>query len=253
MDIKGIPLILPETPSVKLLDLLAQSYYCAILMFLATMAALVISIIHYRRHRNLRIFTCYIALSLLQDLSTTYVIYSDAPLWNFWVVLMITLTIAFVLFGFIACNLFILHYIGSPLKRRIIWINGLLYFGILIFAAAKTYFRLSEMFLAVLESIFLVPPCLVYFYELFSTVNLQPLKSLPAFWVVTGILFLNACAIPLYLTVEYLGSYTQVSYTLNYILFSAFFILLIRAYLCPSENPGDRSKSSHGNGGKRTY
>jgi hypothetical protein len=148
------------------------------------------------------------------------------------------------LFSFIACNLFILHYIGSPLKRRIIRINGLLYFGVLIFAAAKTSFRLSEMFLAVSESIFLVPPCLVYFYELFSTVNLRPLKNQPAFWVVTGMLFLNASIIPLYLTVEYLGNYTMQSYTLNYILYSIFFILLIRAYLCPPENSAADEQSN---------
>jgi hypothetical protein len=86
-----------------------------------------------------------------------------------------------------------------------------------------------------LESVFLVPPCLLYFYERFLTVNLQPLKEQPSFWVVTGVLFLNSCSIPLQLTFGYLGKYREAAFSLNYILYSIFFILLIRAYLCSPE------------------
>jgi hypothetical protein len=221
-------------PLVKLLSFLAQSFYCAGLMILTTMAALVVSITHYRRHRSLRIFTYYIALSLLADI-TAFFAFPYPPNWNFRLVVAAITTNAFLLFEFIVCNLFILRYIGSPLRRRIIRINGLLFFGLLIFGVAMTYPHFMMAYYIVLDSIFLVLPCLIYFYGLFSTANLWPLTDQPAFWVVTGILFLHACDIPLQMTIYFLGSHQETAYTLNYILFSVFFILLIRAYLCTPE------------------
>jgi hypothetical protein len=80
----------------------------------------------------------------------------------------------------------------------------------------------------------LVPPCLIYFYQLFQTNDPQPLKDQPAFWVITGVLFLKACSIPLLLTVDLMTGYQNSAYTLNYILYTVLFVLLIRAYLCPS-------------------
>jgi hypothetical protein len=222
-------------PLVKLLNFLAQSFYCAGLMVLMTMAALVVSITHYRRHKSLRIFAYYIALSLLSDI-TAFFAFPYPTDWNFRLVVFIATTNAFLLFEFIGCTLFILRYIGSPLRRRIIRINGLLFFGLLIFGVAMIYPHVMEMYYVVLASVFLVLPCLIYFYELFLTANPRPLTDQPAFWVVTGILFLHACDIPLQMTVYFLGSYQEAAYTLNYILYSIIFILLIRAYLCAPEN-----------------
>jgi hypothetical protein len=88
-----------------------------------------------------------------------------------------------------------------------------------------------------LATIFLVPPCLVYFYELFMTVNLRSITNQPAFWIVTGLFFLNACNVPLMMTAAYLENYFDAAYSLNYILFGIFFILLIRAYLCTPDKP----------------
>jgi hypothetical protein len=219
---------------VKLLDFLAQSFYCLGLMVLTTMAALVVSITHYRRHKSLRIFTYYIAFSLLADI-TVFVAFPYTGDWNFRLVVAAITTNAFLLFEFIGCNLFILRYIRSPLRRRIIRINGLLFFGLLIVGVAMTYPHVMMVAYIVLECVFLVLPCLIYFYELFLTANLRPLTDQPAFWAVTGILFLHACDIPLQMTIYFLGSYQEAAYTLNYILFSILFILLIRAYLCTPE------------------
>ena len=218
----------------KLLNFLAQSFYCAGLMVLVTMAALVVSITHYRRHRSLRIFTYYIAFSLLADI-TAFFAFPYPRSWNFRLVIAAVTTMAFILFEFIACNLFILRYIRSPLRRRIIRINGLLFLGLLIFGVAMTPLHVMGPSYIVLQCVFLVLPCLIYFYELFLTANLRPLTNQPAFWVVTGILFLHACDIPLQMTVYFLGSYQEAAYSLNYILFSVLFALLIRAYLCTPE------------------
>lgn len=205
------------------------------LMIAFTLAALVVSIKYYGRHRGLRIFTYYIAASLLQDLSALYILLCVHSGQLQTDLLEISVN-TFMLFDFIVCNFFILHYISSPLRRRIIRLNGLLFLGLLISFCIRLYPRLFGLSLGLslvpYQCIFLILPCLLFFYELFLTVNPQPLKNQPAFWVVTGILFLHACDVPLMLTVPFLQHYAQAAYSLNYILYSLLFILLIRAYLC---------------------
>ena len=181
-------------PLVKLLNFLAQSFYCAGLMFLLTMAALVVSITHYRRHRSLRIFTYYIALSLLADI-TTFFAFPFPRDWNFLVVIAAITTIAFILFEFIACTLFILRRIGSPVRRRIIRINGLLFFGLLIFRIC--YDTSSLCWVSDFASCWTVSspslPCLIYFYGELFTSEPSPINGPAVLWVATGILFLHAC------------------------------------------------------------
>ena len=200
-------------------------------MIAFTLAALVVSIKYYGRHRVLRIFTYYIAASLLQDLSALYILLCVHSGQLQTDLLEISVN-TFMLFDFIVCNFFILHYISSPLRRRIIRLNGLLFLGLLILFYIRLYPRTLGLSLVPYQCIFLILPCLLFFYELFLTVNPQPLKNQPAFWVVTGILFLHACDVPLMLTVPFLQHYAQAAYSLNYILYSLLFILLIRAYLC---------------------
>jgi hypothetical protein len=224
------------------LSFLAMSYYGVGIMMACTLAALVISIRYYRRHRNLRIFTYYIAFSFLQDMATFYALpYTHS--WNLRMVMLVITALGFILFEFIVCNLFILRYIISPVRRRMIRIDCLLFFGILIFMYVGISHRILAGSYAVLESILIVPPCLLYFYELFLTVNIQPLKNQPAFWVVTGILFLHACDILLMLTFKFFGDYADAAFTLNYILYSLLFILLIRAYLCKPEKSSSMGHS----------
>jgi len=213
-------------------------------MILFTVAALIIGIVHYKRHRNLRILTWYIAFSLFQDISCSYAFPHRHP-GNFRVDQMYVTAIGFMLFEFIACNLFILRCIHSPQRRRVIKINALLYFGLMAVDAALTFpdfsrmYDMYAMYYVLPESFFLVLPCLIYFYELFLTRNLRPLTGQPAFWVITGILFLNACEIPLLVASKLLKEsthYFNEAFSLNYILYSILFGLLIRAYLCPPES-----------------
>jgi hypothetical protein len=205
-------------------------------MIIFSIAALVVGIKRYNRHRNLRILTWYIAVSLLTDLIACYVI-ANWPAGSFPRKMMIGITIGFALFEFIACNLFILRYIASPVRRRMIWICSLVFFAVMILDAFITYPLFYDEYYTVPEAVFLVVSCLVYFYELFLTRNLRPLTDQPAFWVVTGVLFLNACDIPLLVSANFMGSaylYFE-AYSLNYILYSILFLLLIRAFLCPPE------------------
>src|ERR1700722_5103102 len=208
-----------------------------IMMFLA-LTALVTSIRYYGRHRNLRIFTYYIAFSLTE----TLVAFSAfaGPDFNFYPSVLLDITyVTFTVFEFIVCNLFILQYIRSPFRKRLIRINGGLF---LTFLVTSLLLKRMQTTIFFLESVFLVLPCLIYFYELFLIVSLKPLKNQPSFWVVTGILFLNACSIPLQFTIRFLGRYGEAAYSLNDILYCILFILLSRAYFCSPENPGSFEK-----------
>jgi len=212
-------------------------------MIFFTLAALIIGIIRYKRHRDLRIFTWYIAFSFFQDMSCYYA-YPDRHLGDFRVDQMYITGLSFLAFEFIVCNLFILRYILSPRRRRIIKINAFLFFGLIAVETALTFpdfsrmYNLTTVYFFLPESFFLVIPCLFYFYELFLTKNLRSLSDQPAFWVITGILFLNACEIPLLVASKFLKQSAQFyndAYSLNYILYSILFLLLIRAFLCPPE------------------
>jgi hypothetical protein len=226
----------------KLLKLLSASYYRVVLMVICTLAALVVSIVHYRRHRRLRIFMYYIAFSLLQDLIAIIgILYTpgDSRPTGLPVVLEFVSLYGFTFFEFIVYNLFILHYINSPIWRRILRINAWIFFALILLGVSGTFKFLNHtypVFEFLLESISLVPPCLIYFYQLFQTDDPQPLKDQPSFWVITGLLFLKACSIPLLLTVQLMLGYESQVFTLNYILYSLSFVLLIRAFLCPPSN-----------------
>src|SRR5579863_1053712 len=178
-------------------------------MVLFTVVALIISIIYYRRNRDLRILTWYIASSLMQDISCIYA-FPDRDPGHFRAGQMYWTEFAFMLFEFIACTLFILRSIQSRQIRRIVKINALLFFGLLAVDTALTFPNFSRIYTSFViyyimpECFFLVIPCHIYFYELFLSKNLRPLKDQPAFWVITGILFLNACDLPLLLTAQLL-------------------------------------------------
>jgi hypothetical protein len=222
----------------KTLAFLAQSHYLVAAMLFFTTAALVVSIIRYHYHRNLRIFTYYIAFSLVQDL-TAYYAFPYGNYRSFRMVVMNLTGLGFMLFEFVACNVFILRYISGARRRKIVKISGLLFFAVLSITASITYPYYWDEYYIVPESVFLVIPCLIYFYELFLTMNLKPLTDQPAFWVVTGILFLSACNIPLLVSSQFLRKYAYFdeAYSLNYIFYSLLFLLLIKASLCPAERP----------------
>jgi hypothetical protein len=108
--------ILPQTANLKILAFLARSHYLAALMIFLTISALVVGIVRYRYHRILRILTYYTGGSLISDLIYVYA-YAYHRKEPFTVVLTQTTDIAFMIFEFITCSLFILRYIGSPFPQ----------------------------------------------------------------------------------------------------------------------------------------
>jgi len=113
---------------------------------------------------------------------------------------------------------------------------------IVIFITTRFSF-LTERFyyitniIGVMELLMLIPPCLVYFHELFNNDPSINLYQRPSFWIVTGVFFYAAISVPYYLVDRILtdnrSNYSSVMFLLFFsIPFSVNFIFLTKAFLC---------------------
>jgi len=203
-------------------------------MILIAIVALVVSLKLYYRHRSLRFFSYYIGLSLIQSGADFY--RHLAPKHDpFAYELIVIADIVFIVFEFSLCTFFILRYITGKARRWAVKLNATTFFIFLVLFLVHKLPIIVFSKLWLVESVALVPPCLIYFYELFLTVNSRSLKEQPSFWIVTGVLFLNSCSIPLLVSLEYLGSLEGTLFGLNDILYSILFVLIIRAFRCRPE------------------
>jgi hypothetical protein len=144
----------------------------------------------------------------------------------------------FLLVEFALLTNFLLDSIISRKKRMLTMIGGSIFLIFTSFIWVVPRFPLPGLFndfppLFAIESLFLIIPCIFYFYELFKLLIPPNLKTHPPFWVATGILFYNSCSIPLFLLIPIFRhrfpEYALATYSLNYILYGTFFILLTRA------------------------
>ena len=91
--------------------------------------------------------------------------------------------------------------------------------------------------LGTLEFVFLLPPCIVFFYELTNRESAIRLFERPSFWIVTGIFLFSFISIPYYLIdnyfiVNHLKNRRIVAAALYYMPLTFNFAFLIKAFLC---------------------
>ena len=194
-----------------------------------SLVAAFVGIANYRIHRELRIFLYYSFFSLITDL-TEYMRYAGGMDKPFPMLVQAWTSVLFMVFEFLVFSYFILSNVKDIRRRRAIKaLSGifLICFVMGIVLRRQGFANYWEFYFW--ESIFLTIPCLIYFYELFTSGPEGSLKALPAFWVITGILMLNCSSIPLYLTLAYMGKYLFIAYNLIYLLYASFFFMVIRA------------------------
>ena len=106
---------------------------------------------------------------------------------------------------------------------------------------SKTYIADSSRYISEIigatEFLFLLLPCLTYYFELLSTKTSEDLFKRPSFWIVTGIFFYSVISIPYYLIGNflYVNRYhyrIQLAIFMFYLPFSINFLFLTRAFLC---------------------
>ncbi len=203
-----------------------------------TVAAFVVSKIYSKGDRRVRFITYYITVALINDILC---VTSDLCIKN--EELRIKIPGMFIsLFTLIEITIFFIYIYTNILNRR----RKNIVIGILIFFFLFSFFiqfrnhlfynyyqTISWAF--VFESLCLIIPCLLYFFELFTLPKII-LQQHPSFWIVTGILFYASCSIPIFLLNDYINKNIpecyNIIFSLNYILYSILFLLFIKGYIC---------------------
>jgi hypothetical protein len=98
-------------------------------------------------------------------------------------------------------------------------------------------YRRATGFIGAIEFLFLLLPCITYYFELFSVKTSEDLLRRPSFWITTGIFFYSVISIPYYLIDDFLQvtKYhfrNQLTAFMFYIPFSFNFLFLSKAFLC---------------------
>lgn len=209
-------------------------------MIVTGIIAFIISLKRFRKHKELRVF-CYLLMFDLTQIATTYFAYTQ-PKKHWLMDIMLLTTLAFMVFENIVCTRFIHSQLMSR-KRRLSIV------GLPLFLVAQTVivliFQTLEQFhvFAIVDCITLTIPCLLYFYELFVCTSGKQLKSDPVFWVITGILFLKCGSLPLWMSRGFTEDEAYKASSLNFLLYSVFFVMLMIAFLCP---PAIKTEANHG-------
>jgi len=203
-------------------------------MIFTALITLIFSLRHYSRHRAFRIIPYYLGCFFLQTILdfNRYLSPRDRAA----ISLDLIGNTAFTIFEFCVFSLLILRYIEGYGRRLAIKVNAVLFFIAAFFLYLHAFPKIPIYSLGQLELIALVPPCVIYFFELFTTVNTKALKDRPSFWIVTGIAYMDVCSFTLNLSFEYLGRFGDGAYALGSLLYCILFVLIMRAYKCsPAE------------------
>jgi hypothetical protein len=202
---------------VKIFEFLAQHNYCEGLMIVTALITFIFSLRYYGRRRAFRIIPYYIGFCLFQELVVGFYWYvspSGDRLANSLESISI---IAFTIFEFCAFSLLIFSFIAGAGRRLALKLNAVVFFIAEILLYLRTFPRISIYSNSLFELIALVPPCLIYFYELFTTTNTKALKDRASFWVVLGVASLSVFSFTLLLSFEYLGRFGDGAYALGYV------------------------------------
>lgn len=200
------------------------------LMIILTIVALVVGSRNFSRQREFRIVTFYVLFSLITDLFDLFRYCAGIDHTTFFQGVINCLFILFEYTVFSSIILSQVHGIGRRRAIKVFMVLFPIYQIEIIFRHPDIITHYMNFYF--FESLFLTFSSLLYFLELFIRPNGGPLKDRPAFWFITGVLFVSCGNIPMLGILGFLGIYWPKAYELNYILYILFFCLIIRAYFC---------------------
>lgn len=211
--------------------ILTQFYFSDFIMIIISFIAFSVALKHHKVSGDLKLITYYLGAFVFQNFIA---IYAELIVNKFSIELFTENIL--LLAEFIFLNMYLYRIISSEKMRAVMkyfyWVFPVL---ILIEWIIWPFYGPSS-FASVLKSLYFIGPCLVYFYELFANPKQIFLKSHPSFWIVTGILFYNTCTLPVFLLDTFFQKkspfYSDLSFSLNYIVYGILFLLMIKAYLC---------------------
>lgn len=213
------------------------NFWSQVFMLLTASGAFIAGVTYGYRMKKLRFIPYYAMASLIQGSIGFYAIlfYKDDGKGIYLPGLVALLAVIFLLLEFSLLTNFLLKSIASKRKRRLTRLAASLFviFTILIMTYWIHQHLHGDPPIFPMESIYLIIPCLFYFYELFEFPQQGNFRTLPSFWVAAGILLYHSCSIPLFLLTPVINhkfpAYSDATYSINYILYGILFSMLIRA------------------------
>jgi hypothetical protein len=109
-------------------------------------------------------------------------------------------------------------------------LNTVIFFMAEIFLYFREFPRNPYFWMGLLEAVALLPPCVIYYYELFTGIDTTALKDRPSFWVITGIICQAACNAFLMVSMKYMGRFGDGAYAFGILFYCILFVVFMRAY-----------------------
>jgi hypothetical protein len=200
------------------------------------MVIITLGIRNYNSIRGLRRFLIYAFFSGAQCVAGS-IINAYRPL-NLYRSLFFELSINFfVIFEFIVFCSFLINVIRDSTAKFLLKLVGAFYILLTLYSWVflKALYSFPEK-LNLMEALFILVPCLYYYYEILKHSTSRPLYQDPIFWIVTGIFFFFVTITPFFLLDKSVNQYFHFLYehiySINYLSYIILYSCFTNALLC---------------------
>ena len=224
----------------KLIQFLGQIYYGDMIMAFFELIAIITGLIFLRKDKPWLFFITYLILDFLIFLIDNYLKVFNRNNFSFFN----NLTNALISYiELLVYYYFFIKVIRNKAVVRTIKILRVIFSIIMVFFITTKFSFLTNRYsyvslmIGATEFVFLLLPCLSYFFELLKNEPMINLYQRPSFWIVSGIFLYSGISIPYYLTNRFIFSNQYEYYKIMAFLFFDIpfilnFIFLTRAFLC---------------------
>jgi hypothetical protein len=227
----------------KLIQLLEQKYYGDLIMAFFELLAIISGLLFARKDKIGIAFLVYLIFdfSVLLAFYSLKILTSISPKELSFYVAFFNVIISF--FELLAYYYFFLKVIHNQTIRGLMKLLIIVFIIILIVFISTEFSFLTNRYsyvsdiIEIIEFLFLLLPCFIYYFELLRNSSVINLYQRPSFWIVTGIFFYSLISIPYYLVNAFFFSNQYKYFGLIGLLFFEIpfainFIFLTKAFLC---------------------
>jgi hypothetical protein len=220
--------------------MIIESYFSLIFLLIVQFITAIVGYANRRKFPELRYFHFYPLAALLQ---TVFSLASIALVDNYKHKVMQPSVSLFMAIEFLLIYLFAFQTVLVKRERKLL---KFLFFSFIIYLLLMWSFGTFHQYYKVyfVQSVILLIPSIMYFFQIFRLPAFGSQISQPAFWVHIGILFFFSSTIPLFILETYSRNFivhNQYLFSISYIAYGIFFLLICKAYLCKTATKFDYS------------
>ena len=210
-------------------------FYTDLIMAFCALLTSIVGFFLRKRHRSLKYMFLYPLASFLQIISFYFNFFhyksNSMTAQNISILLFILVELFCILY-------FYLLVLKKQRLKKVTILITVAYCSYAIYYASNNgvFFESSPQFF-LLQSFIILLFAIFHLIDLFRDIPKSRLIDEPSFWVTIGVLQYFLCTIPMYAMIEFIFNKDgfvkePYLYSINYIGYSVFFLLIIRAYLC---------------------